>query len=87
MLPSKIFEYAATEKPLIAGVEGYAKKFLKQHVKGILLFEPCNENELVDALKSNTLPRTDVDRTDFINKFARHSIMTEMAKTILESYR
>jgi glycosyltransferase involved in cell wall biosynthesis len=87
VLPSKIFEYAATGKPMIAGVGGYAKEFLRENVEGLLLFEPCNENELAEALKSNVLPKDAVDRNGFINKFARSSIMNEMAEYILKSYR
>lgn len=87
VLPSKIFEYAATGKPIIAGVGGYAKEFLREHVEGLLLFEPCNKNELYEALKSNVLPKDMVDRKDFINKFARSSIMNQMAEYILEIYQ
>jgi glycosyltransferase involved in cell wall biosynthesis len=33
VLPSKIFEYAATGKPILAGVRGYPANFLKNNVK------------------------------------------------------
>ena len=87
VLPSKIFEYAATGKPMIAGVGGYAKEFLERYVEGKLLFEPCNFKELSQALKNNKLSEEPVNRKDFINKFARSSIMDEMAKSILQNYR
>ena len=29
VIPSKIFEYAATGKPIVAGVSGYAAEFLR----------------------------------------------------------
>ena len=30
VLPSKIFEYSATHKPICAGVSGHSKEFLKK---------------------------------------------------------
>jgi len=87
VLPSKIFEYAATGKPIIAGVGGYAKEFLEKYVEGTLLFEPCNAKELADELKINSLSKEAVNRENFNNKYARSSIMNEMAAYILESYR
>ena len=38
VLPSKIFEYAATGKPILAGVSGYAAEFLGNQVKGVEVF-------------------------------------------------
>lgn len=87
VLPSKIFEYAATGKPIIAGVGGYAKEFLEKHVEGTLLFEPCSANELADKLRRNTLSKEAINRGKFNRKYARSSIMNEMAEYILESHR
>src|SRR3990172_1990513 len=40
VLPSKIFEYAAMYKPIIAGVDGYAKEFLEEHLPDSLVYKP-----------------------------------------------
>ena len=42
VLPSKIFEYAATGKPILAGVSGYASKFLREQIVGVQVFNPCD---------------------------------------------
>jgi hypothetical protein len=82
VLPSKIFEYAATHKPICAGVEGFSRKFLLNNVSNCSVFEPCNVKE---AKKS--ILNTDFNvkkRTDFINKFSRNNISIKIAKSILE---
>ena len=33
VLPSKIFEYAATGKPILAGVSGYSADFIRNNLK------------------------------------------------------
>ena len=46
VLPSKIFEYAASGKPIWAGVSGYPEYFLKTRVKNVALFRPGNVKRL-----------------------------------------
>lgn len=81
VLPSKIFEYGATEKPIIAGVDGYARKFMQEHLKDTLFFEPSNVEEFVEALK-NYQPHI-ISREDFIVKFNRETIIDKMTDSIL----
>ena len=38
VLPSKLFEYAATGKPILAGVSGYAAKFIDENIVGCEVF-------------------------------------------------
>jgi glycosyltransferase involved in cell wall biosynthesis len=87
VLPSKIFEYAATYKPIIAGVNGYARFFLEQYLPDSLIFRPC---DLEDFCEKYDRFKGIVDlqkRKDFITKFSRASIMAEMAKDFLEAAR
>ena len=49
VLPSKIFEALAMERPIILGVEGDAARVLKASGGGLCI-EPENEQELIDAL-------------------------------------
>jgi Glycosyl transferase 4-like domain/Glycosyl transferases group 1 len=81
VLPSKIFEYAATGKPMLAGVAGHAAKFLRGNVANCEVFEPCDAGAGVTALKALTL-RTS-RREEFINVFARSKIMHRMAESVL----
>lgn len=49
VLPSKIFEAAAMEKPIVLGVEGFAAELVSQAGAGLCI-EPENEDQLVDAV-------------------------------------
>lgn len=50
VLPSKMFEAAAMEKPILLGVEGCAREYLDKANAGIA-FEPENAEQLVAALE------------------------------------
>jgi glycosyltransferase involved in cell wall biosynthesis len=81
VLPSKIFDYAATGKPIIAGVAGYAEKFLNDNVKNSAVFSPCDPEGFSKAL--NTLNFKITPRIEFLKQFDRTRIMKEMAGDIL----
>lgn len=81
VLPSKIFEYAATGKPIWAGVAGYAADFLREHVDNVAVFPPCDALSATDAfLKLDLACRP---RTEFVNRFSRQSISSAMAADII----
>lgn len=81
VLPSKIFELATYDKPIIAGVGGYANKFITENVSNTILFTPCDVEAMVSGLQNYTY--INEKRTDFIAKFSRNNINREMAKSIL----
>lgn len=81
VLPSKIFEYAATGKPMLAGVGGFSNQFIKDNVTNSALFDPCDSKGLVDAFKSLTFSTT--PRQEFVDKFNRDAIISFMADDIL----
>lgn len=83
VLPSKIFEYAATQKPILAGVAGHAAEFLRTHVPGVEIFNPCDALNMQTALQRLLDGPRKIDRTDFCTRYARKKIMQEMAKEIL----
>jgi len=82
VLPSKLFEYGAYNVPIIAGVDGYAKKFIEQNLENTLLFEPCNYNQLIRLLKDYKYQTK--ERTTFKQQFKRDVINHEMATSILK---
>lgn len=85
VLPSKIFEYAAVGKPIVAGVSGYAAEFLRKEVPNVQVFDPCDVQGMVKAVTqalNNTEP---VDRSAFIKAFNRTTIMDNMAADILST--
>lgn len=82
VLPSKLFEYAATGKPILAGVDGYSKRFLTEQVEGVGIFQPCDIEGAIKAFES--LELANYPRTLFCERYARRRIMDDMALDILE---
>ena len=81
VLPSKIFEYAATGKPILAGVAGYPREFIEKHVRKAAVFDPCDSDGMVNAVRS--LSPGNVNRNQFIKAFRRSTIMQKLADDIL----
>lgn len=82
VLPSKVFEYAATGKPVWAGVEGYAAEFIRSEIANATVFLPCDSGGAIAALRRLNLGQT--PRGEFVARFARSRIMCAMAKDVLE---
>ena len=83
VLPSKIFEYAATGKPILAGVGGYAADFLLEHVPGVEVFEPCDVEGMRAGLERLLRGPRMIDRAMFCSRYLRKNIMREMATDVL----
>ncbi len=81
VLPSKIFEYAAMGRPILAGVRGFAADFLRREVSNVAVFPPGDVMAAVHALAS--LDLTDTSRDVFVEKFARQRICDKIAAGIV----
>jgi glycosyltransferase involved in cell wall biosynthesis len=81
VLPSKVFEYAATGKPIIAGVNGYAKEFIEQNIINAVVFEPCNAADFLNKLKM--LKDDYQPRLEFNIAYQREKLMKEMVVDFL----
>lgn len=81
VLPSKIFEYAATGKPILAGVSGYAAEFIKSELENAEVFYPGDYKGALAAL--GKLDMTSTDRSQFVEKYTRKNIMSDMAASIV----
>jgi glycosyltransferase involved in cell wall biosynthesis len=81
VLPSKLFEYAALGKPILAGVAGYAAQFIRQEIGNAAVFAPCQVAAALAAFAS--LQLTDSPRPQFIAKYARANIARAMADDML----
>jgi len=81
VLPSKIFEYAALGKPILAGVSGFAAKFLINEVSNAAVFYPGDAQQALLSYSQLTLNTT--PRPEFIAKFARETIMQQMSDDIV----
>ncbi|MBV9727174.1 MAG: glycosyltransferase, partial [Gammaproteobacteria bacterium] len=80
VLPSKVFEYAALGKPVLAGVAGYAAQFIRDEVVNSAVFTPGNVPEAVKGLES--LQLGDRPRPEFIRKYSRGHIVRAMASDV-----
>lgn len=85
VLPSKLFEYAALGKPVLAGVAGYAARFVHDEIANAAVFTPCDVAGGVTAFQS--LDVADCPRPEFIAKYARDIIARAMADDIVQLRR
>ena len=85
VLPSKLFEYAATGKPIWAGVSGYAAAFIREEIENAAVFTPCSPDEAEAAFRK--LKMESISRGSFVGKYSRSGIMNDMAADILSLLR
>ena len=84
VLPSKIFEYTALRKPIVAGLSGYSAKFIADNVPYATIFNSGDVDGCVDAIKkAESLEIKDKNVDIFIGKYPREKIMNKMAKHIV----
>jgi hypothetical protein len=81
VLPSKVFELGAYDKPIIAGVAGFANAFIEENIPNKILFAPGDYKEMVRQL--NGYQYHVAFRKTFLEKFRRENINREMAGSIL----
>ena len=87
VLPSKIFEYAATGKPILAGVKGYTAKFFKEKINGVQIFRPLDVDDMEAGLnKLLKLPKH-IDRKEFCKLYNRKNITKKLANDIFELFK
>lgn len=82
VLPSKIFEYAATSKPIIAGVSGFSGKFIQKHIDNSVVFAPCDHEDFIRKYRS--LSNKNVNRKEFVEEYTSTNIMRRMAQDFIE---
>ena len=87
VLPSKIFEYASTGKPILAGVSGYASKFLIKKVKGVEVFHPCDTIGMEKSIKKLLCGPKIFNRKKFCELYDRKKITKKMVFDILSMTR
>lgn len=84
VLPSKLFEYAVTGKPILAGIPGYSAKFVNAHINGSWLFPPCDTKNGIQQLQAIlNQPIQYFDRKSFCEEFDRQTLMQELANRIV----
>lgn len=82
VLPSKIFELGVFQKPILAGVKGYARTFMTEHLSHAHLFDPGDAVKMAEIVKQINL-ETRIDSGSFIATFNRKAINEGLAKSIV----
>jgi len=86
VLPSKIFEYIAIGKPIMAGIpNGFALKFLNENINHFIRFNSCDSKEFlkkIDLTQKLTINENEIKI--FKQKFSRDNIMSKMAENIID---
>lgn len=81
VMPSKMFEYGAFDKPIIAGVGGFAAQFVEKNIPNHILFKPTDVDDFVSQMKNYQLKFE--RRDEFIQNFSRKSIDKKLAASIV----
>ena len=81
VLPSKIFEYAALGKPILAGVAGYPADFLSDQVENVGVFPPGDAQAAVRAFEGLRLETA--YRAGFIKGIQEDLFPNASPKTLL----
>ena len=89
VIPSKFFELAAVGKPIIAGVNGYAKNFMKKNISNIYFFPPLYVKILINKINQVTNIKYsnqfhDLKKSNFINNYKRDFILNKFSIRILK---
>lgn len=86
VLPSKLFEYAAGNVPILAGVSGYPRQFIQKEVKSnVFCFDPGAVEPLCQYLLNNDYHLA--SRPEFVTKFSRKEVNLRMAKSIMDTFK
>lgn len=83
VLPSKIFEYGCFTQPMIAGVSGYARKFLDAYVENVIAFDPGKGSEAAAAIQKYQYKLS--DRQSFKEQFSRDGITEKIVTSIIKT--
>ena len=83
VLPSKIFEYAATGRPMLAGVAGLAADFLAKNLPDAEVFAPQDAPAMIQAVRRLAGTQPVIDRTAFRHEFSREAIMRKLTQDVM----
>ncbi|HVT62665.1 MAG TPA: glycosyltransferase, partial [Legionellaceae bacterium] len=80
-LPSNLFEYAATGKPIWAGAQGYVAEFIRTEIDNAIVFSPGDAEKAVkDIVK---LQFGVYERLDFLRKYQQDNLLQTMANELI----
>ena len=87
VIPSKIFEAAALQKPILLGVEGESKEIIESYGAGVC-YDPGNKSDFISAcikiLKSDIYNKSKINTKKLAKDFDRRKIAAEILNTIIK---
>jgi len=84
VIPSKLFEYLATGKPVVAGLHGFSAQYFN-NIPGLYIFDSSDVTQATKAILHAKL--NFYDRSNFIKKNIRENIAKDFASTIKSSVK
>ena len=85
VLPSKIFEYAALGRPIVAGLNGYSAQFLRNHIPSAYLFNPGDPAGAVSCIQDAAISAaSEAIISNFVKMYSRVVIMDRMADQLVD---
>lgn len=83
VIPTKIFEYAATPYPILFGASGFARSFIDP-ISGSIGFEQCQAKSFLDAIeRARQIVVSQKQRRQFLDRYDAHAIYAAYARHIL----
>ncbi|WP_186549202.1 hypothetical protein [Synechococcus sp. Minos11] len=83
VIPTKVFEYCATNKPIIYGASGFTEKFIS-NISGAIPFSQNNPASFVDSLiRSKSAVVDVVERDNFLDSFNSSLILKKYSRSIM----
>ncbi len=83
VIPTKIFEYAATPYPILFGASGFTSSFIEQ-ISGTIRFDQCNAESFLAAIqRARTAKVNQEKRNKFLDRYDAGRIYSDYARHIL----
>ena len=83
VIPTKIFEYAATPYPILFGASGFTSSFVGQ-ISGTIGFDQCNAESFLAAIERARLAKVNHEqRSEFLDHYDASQIYSDYARHIL----
>ena len=83
VIPTKIFEYAATPYPILFGASGFTSSFIDQ-ISGTIGFDQCNAESFLAAIERARLAKVNQEqRNKFLDRYDAGKIYSDYARHIL----
>ena len=85
VIPTKIFEYAATPYPIVFGASGFTSSFINE-ISGTFSFLQCNARSFLAAIKRSRNAKVNLSqRKRFLDKYDSEKIYAQYASHILDT--